>query len=159
MKTNPKIRLENAGKKSFPKGFAVLFRGGKTLEQLCVFLWKADHPDMRTSSVDYADGTLELQYVRDSEVSACETQELFLLAAETLHRESLLKIATTLHRHTCQSLTAAKLEIDLMRLNEPDSEELTRVHEVVSGAVRQVREIMESLPAENAENAENQELE
>lgn len=149
MERDPKTRLKNVGEQCFPEGFALIFRRGETTETICSYQLQPESPEIHSTSVDYDGGVLELHYLRNSEVTVDETQTLFLLGAEILNRNSLLAVATTLHRHTCQSLTAAKLEIDLLRMSEPESEELKRIHEVISGAVRQVRELMESLPTES----------
>ena len=53
-------------------------------------------------------------------------------------------LSEELHRDLCQKLTAAKLELDIMALDQSD-ESLERARDALSEGIKGIRELMEAL--------------
>lgn len=54
-------------------------------------------------------------------------------------------LSKELHRDICQKLTAAKLELDILALDQQESESLQRARSALSDGIRSLRELMEAL--------------
>lgn len=68
-----------------------------------------------------------------------------------LHESFCDALSKELHRDICQKLTAAKLELDILALDQQESESLQRARSALSDGIRSLRELMEAL-AEGCED-------
>ena len=62
-----------------------------------------------------------------------------------LHETFCDSLSKELHRDVCQKLTAAKLELDILALDQSESEALDRARSALSDSIKEIRELMEAL--------------
>lgn len=62
-----------------------------------------------------------------------------------LHESFCDSLSKELHRDVCQKLTAAKLELDILALDQSESEALSRARSALSDSIKEIRELMEAL--------------
>ena len=62
-----------------------------------------------------------------------------------LHESFCDSLSKELHRDVCQKLTAAKLELDILALDQTESEALERARSALSDSIKEIRELMEAL--------------
>lgn len=67
---------------------------------------------------------------------------------DRLHYAFCDALSKELHRDICQKLTAAKLELDILALDQHESESLQRARSALTDGIRSLRELMEALAEE-----------